>query len=326
MSKKGKIFLVLGLVLILFVGGMVTFKSRENRIREANIEIEKLVEAEEYEKLAMLFNDFEKMSKNFGLTEEECYEIVDYFDMLQLYKEKDYDRVYSIAIDFEPQKCWIFKDDGEKFVEKFLNSKEGVAAKKKVEYEERLAKEIEDAREEIERWGKEHISEIAPYIGMPESMINNTMLGYKYSYENVGIDEKNSSYDYEKYYIWKDDKEKDICRVLVGQGMYDYEPEVKKVEFLGENWEKKSFYNGDDEELKKELTVGIYKGKLYKDRNTGSDYIENKSDEDMIEEYTDEYDVYEYSDADEFYYDHKDDFEGYEDAEQYYEDAWSFVE
>ena len=166
MGKKGKFILIFGLIFVLFISGIIVFKNREDRINQANKEIEQLVEMKEYDKLRTLFMDYEKMNKNFGLTE---------------------------------------------------------------------------------------------------------------------------------------------------------------VEFLGSNWEKKLLYNGEDENLKKEFIIGIYTGKLYEESNHGG-YDNIKTDVELIEEYIDEYDVYEYSDADEFYYDHKDDFEGYEDAEGYYEDAWSLID
>ena len=277
MIKNRKVLLIAVLLLALIVGGISTLKIRENRIKEANVKIEKLVKAEEYKKLAVLFNDFDKVSKIFGVTEEQCYE------------------------------------------------KEAKAIEKKIKDEEKLAKEIENLRKYMEEWGREHISEIAPYIGMPESLISKTMLDYQDDSELINIEYRENIYIYEKHYMWKDDKENEICKVVVGQEEYEYEPEVKEVEFLGNNWKKKVLYSGNDENLVKEFTVGIYTGKLYEENNDCG-YNNIKTDEELFEEYEAEYDVYEYSDADEFYYDHQDDFEGYEDAEQYYEDAWSIVE
>lgn len=325
MSKKGKLLLILVLILSLFAGGVTTFKIKEKRIEEASMEIEKLFKIQEYEKLTMIFNDFEKMGENFGLTENQCYEIVDYFDMLQLYKEKDYERTYDIAKKLNPKECWRFEKDANKFKKEFLSSKEAKAIQKRIEYEEKLAKEIENLREDVKKWGEEHISEIAPYIGMPESLISQTMLDYQDDSELINIEYRKNIYNYEKHYMWKDDKENEICRVVVGQAEYDYEPEVKEVEFLGNNWEKKLFYKGIDEDLIKEFTIGVYTGKLYEE-STDDGYNDIKTDDELVKEYSDEYDVYEYSDADEFYYDHQEDFEGYEDAEQYYDDAWSFIE
>ena len=40
----------------------------------------------------------------------------------------------------------------------------------------------------------------------------------------------------------------------------------------------------------------------------------------------DPYDVYDYNDPEDFYYDWEEDFDGYEDAEEYWEDAWDEVE
>lgn len=325
MGKKGKFILIFGLIFVLFISGIIVFKNREDRINQANKEIEQLVEMKEYDKLRTLFMDYEKMNKNFGLTEEECVEIKNYFYMLQMYKEKDYDMVYSISTNLKAEKCWIFKNDVEIFVKEFLESKEGIEERKKIEDREKLAQEIKNLRKEMGNWGREHISEIGPYIGMPESLISKTMLGYQDKTENISFEYREDIYIYEKHYMWKDDKENEICKVIVGQEEYEYEPVVKEVEFLGSNWEKKLLYNGEDENLKKEFTIGIYTGKLYEESNHGG-YDNIKTDVELIEEYIDEYDVYEYSDADEFYYDHKDDFEGYEDAEGYYEDAWSLID
>ena len=36
--------------------------------------------------------------------------------------------------------------------------------------------------------------------------------------------------------------------------------------------------------------------------------------------------LYEYSDPEDFYYDNSEDFDGYDDAETYYDDAWREVE
>lgn len=325
MIKNRKVLLIAVLLLALIVGGISTLKIRENRIKEANVKIEKLVKAEEYKKLALLFNDFDKVSKIFGVTEEQCYEIEAYFNMLQSYKEKNYERTYDIAKELDTKKCWIFENDASKFKKEFLDSKEAKAIEKKIKDEEKLAKEIENLRKYMEEWGREHISEIAPYIGMPESLISKTMLDYQDDSELINIEYRENIYIYEKHYMWKDDKENEICKVVVGQEEYEYEPEVKEVEFLGNNWKKKVLYSGNDENLVKEFTVGIYTGKLYEENNDCG-YNNIKTDEELFEEYEAEYDVYEYSDADEFYYDHQDDFEGYEDAEQYYEDAWSIVE
>lgn len=53
---------------------------------------------------------------------------------------------------------------------------------------------------------------------------------------------------------------------------------------------------------------------------------EPQADEEEPEYPDDPYDVYEYSDPEDFYYDNSEDFDGYDDAETYYDDAWREVE
>ena len=50
---------------------------------------------------------------------------------------------------------------------------------------------------------------------MPESLISKTMLGYQDKTENISF-EYREEYIYEKHYMWKDDKENEICKVIVG--------------------------------------------------------------------------------------------------------------
>ena len=63
MGKKGKFILIFGLIFVLFISGIIVFKNREDRINQANKEIEQLVEMKEYDKLRTLFMDYEKMNK-----------------------------------------------------------------------------------------------------------------------------------------------------------------------------------------------------------------------------------------------------------------------
>lgn len=296
MSKKEKIILIVCMVLGLSIMVVMISVGNKNKIEQRKSEIEEFVNNEEYGEVIDLFYEIEKMEKDFGLTQNECFAVIDYFEALQAYKNK------------------------------FLNSEKGKNIAKRLIEEEKRNKELNKFREETNKWREENISKIGPYMGMEESYINNTMLG---KYNENKLEEKDYTFetgDYEKIYIWKDNKGYEICKAVVTKYKDNDYAVVEYVEFLGENWEKELLYNGKDDELKEEFTIGRYKGKLYKDKNLENNYIENKSDEDMIEEYANEYDVYEYSDADEFYYDHKDDFEGYEDAEQYYEEAWSFME
>ena len=326
MSKKEKIILIVCMVLGLSIMVVMISVGNKNKIEQRKSEIEELVNNEEYGEVIDLFYEIEKMEKDFGLTQNECFAVIDYFEALQAYKNKNYEITYEKLKELNPENTWIFKKEAEKFKNKFLNSEKGKNIAKRLIEEEKRNKELNKFREETNKWREENISKIGPYMGMEESYINNTMLG---KYNENKVEEKDYTFetgDYEKIYIWKDNKGYEICKAVVTKYNDNDYAVVEYVEFLGENWEKELLYNGKDDELKEEFTIGRYKGKLYKDKNLENNYIENKSDEDMIEEYANEYDVYEYSDADEFYYDHKDDFEGYEDAEQYYEDAWSFME
>lgn len=326
MSKKEKIILIVCMVLGLSIMVVMISVGNKNKIEQRKSEIEELVNNEEYGEVIDLFYEIEKMEKDFGLTQNECFAVIDYFEALQAYKNKNYEITYEKLKELNPENTWIFKKEAEKFKNKFLNSEKGKNIAKRLIEEEKRTKELNKFREETNKWREENISKIGPYMGMEESYINNTMLG---KYNENKVEEKDYTFetgDYEKIYIWKDNKGYEICKAVVTKYKDNDYAVVEYVEFLGENWEKELLYNGKDDELKEEFTIGRYKGKLYKDKNLENNYIENKSDEDMIEEYANEYDVYEYSDADEFYYDHKDDFEGYEDAEQYYEDAWSFME
>ena len=326
MSKKEKIILIVCMVLGLSIMVVMISVGNKNKIEQRKSEIEELVNNEEYGEVIDLFYEIEKMEKDFGLTQNECFAVIDYFEALQAYKNNNFEITYEKLKELNPENTWIFKKEAEKFKNKFLNSEKGKNIAKRLIEEEKRTKELNKFREETNKWREENISKIGPYMGMEESYINNTMLG---KYNENKVEEKDYTFetgDYEKIYIWKDNKGYEICKAVVTKYNDNDYAVVEYVEFLGENWEKELLYNGKDDELKEEFTIGRYKGKLYKDKNLENNYIENKSDEDMIEEYANEYDVYEYSDADEFYYDHKDDFEGYEDAEQYYEDAWSFME
>lgn len=326
MSKKEKIILIVCMVLGLSIMVVMISVGNKNKIEQRKSEIEELVNNEEYGEVIDLFYEIEKMEKDFGLTQNECFAVIDYFEALQAYKNNNFEITYEKLKELNPENTWIFKKEAEKFKNKFLNSEKGKNIAKRLIEEEKRNKELNKFREETNKWREENISKIGPYMGMEESYINNTMLG---KYNENKVEEKDYTFeigDYKKIYIWKDNKGYEICKAVVTKYKDNDYAVVEYVEFLGENWEKELLYNGKDDELKEEFTIGRYKGKLYKDKNLENNYIENKSDEDMIEEYANEYDVYEYSDADEFYYDHKDDFEGYEDAEQYYEDAWSFME
>lgn len=326
MSKKEKIILIVCMVLGLSIMVVMISVGNKNKIERRKSEIEEFVNNEEYGEVIDLFYEIEKMEKDFGLTQNECFAVIDYFEALQAYKNNNFEITYEKLKELNPKNTWIFKKEAEKFKNKFLNSEKGKNIAKRLIEEEKRNKELNKFREETNKWREENIFKIGPYMGMEELYINNTMLG---KYNENKVEEKDYTFetgDYEKIYIWKDNKGYEICKAVVTKYKDNDYAVVEYVEFLGENWEKELLYNGKDDELKEEFTIGRYKGKLYKDKNLENNYIENKSDEDMIEEYANEYDVYEYSDADEFYYDHKDDFEGYEDAEQYYEDAWSFME
>ena len=56
------------------------------------------------------------------------------------------------------------------------------------------------------------------------------------------------------------------------------------------------------------------------DRSCGGSYRRNTYQPAYT--YDDLYDVYDYDDPEDFYYDNKDDFDGYEDAEDYWNEAW----
>lgn len=326
MRKREKIILIICVILGISIMGIMISVGNKNKIEQKRMEIEELVNDEEYGKVIDLFYEIEKMENDFGLTQNECFAVIDYVEALQAYKNKNYEITYEKLKELNPENTWIFKKDAEKFKNKFLNSEKGKNIAKRLIEEEKRTKELNKFREETNKWREENISKIGPYMGMEESYINNTMLG---KYNENKVEEKDYTFetgDYEKIYIWKDNKGYEICRAVVTKYEYNDYAVVEHVEFLGENWEKKLLYNGKDDKLKKEFTIGIYNGKLYSDIRVEDNNIEYKNDEEIVDEYTNEYDVYEYSDADEFYYDHQDDFEGYEDAEQYYEDAWSFME
>ena len=313
MSKKEKIILIVCMVLGLSIMVVMISFGNKNKIERRKSEIEEFVNNEEYGEVIDLFYEIEKMEKDFGLTQNECFAVIDYFEALQAYKNKNYEITYEKLKALSPKNTWIFKKEAEKFKREFLNSEKAKVIARRLKEEEKRNEELNKFREETNKWREENISQIGPYIGMAESNINNTMLG---KYNENKVEEKDYTFetgDYEKIYIWKDNKGYEICKAVVTKYKDNDYAVVEYVEFLGENWEKELLYNGKDDELKEEFTIGRYKGKLYKDKNLENNYIENKSDEDMIEEYANEYDVYEYSDADEFYYDHQDDFEGYED-------------
>lgn len=326
MRKREKIILIICVILGISIMGIMISVGNKNKIEQKRMEIEELVTDEEYGKVIDLFYEIEKMENDFGLTQSECFAVIDYVEALQAYKNKNYEITYEKLKALNIENTWIFKKDAEKFKREFLNSEKAKVIASRLMEEEKRNEELNKFREETNKWREENISQIGPYIGMAESNINNTMLGKYNENKIMEKDYTSEAGDYEKTYLWKDNKGYEICRAVVTKYEYNDYAVVKYVEFLGENWEKKSLYNGKDDELKKEFTIGIYNGKLYSDIRVEDNNIEYKSDEEIVDEYTNEYDVYEYSDADEFYYDHQDDFEGYEDAEQYYEDAWSFME
>ena len=66
----------------------------------------------------------------------------------------------------------------------------------------------------------------------------------------------------------------------------------------------------NDEEKDKEKTESSGSNNNYYRGNTYHSY-----------QYSDPYDVYDYDDPEDFYYDNEDDFDGYEDAEDYWENT-----
>lgn len=159
---------------------------------------------------------------------------------------------------------------------------------------------------------------------MSEDLIRKTCLGEE-NFKYVSEDGYNSDEDflYEAHYSWKNEEYETICDVVVGEYIDESEPTVKRVNYKGNDWKIESLFGYND------FKVYKYIGKLKKNNNKKeNNYSDNKKEsvEDIIKDYISEYDVYEYSDADEFYYDHKDDFSEYYEAEQYYDDAWSLID
>lgn len=200
-----------------------------------------------------------------------------------------------------------------------------------------------------------------PYKEMEEYIKEEDYRNLNKMFKNIAFDEENNHFGITKkeamevstYFFVKDlYKEKKYMYValhlkdLNTDLCWKFKDDAKKLKNTffnsaeGKKWEKywigveKKYY--EEEKRKEELEKVDNMSKIppsenmqesLNDKTEVEEYDDyNKTTEELIEEYLVEYDVYEYSDADEFYYDHKEDFEGYEDAEQYYEDAWSLID
>lgn len=200
-----------------------------------------------------------------------------------------------------------------------------------------------------------------PYKEMEEFIKEEDYKSLNRMFNDISFDEKNNPFEItkkeameiSKYFFIKDlYKEKKYMYValhlkdLNTDLCWKFKDDAKKLKNTffssteGKKWEKywidekNKYYEEQNrkEELEKvenmsEISTSENMQESLNDKiEIGEHEDYNKTVEELIEEYLAEYDVYEYSDADEFYYDHKEDFEGYEDAEQYYEDAWSLID
>lgn len=148
MRKREKIILIICVILGISIMGVMISVGNKNKIEQKRMEIEELVNDEEYGKVIDLFYEIEKMEKDFGLTQNECFAVIDYVEALQAYKNKNYEITYEKLKALNIENTWIFKKDAEKFKREFLNSEKAKAIASRLMEEEKRNEELNKFREE----------------------------------------------------------------------------------------------------------------------------------------------------------------------------------
>lgn len=191
------------------------------------------------------------------------------------------------VLDFIPQSY-----DGE-----FSNDIKTFKGYFEIEYENYMAEQRRIAEEREKAIIASYANKF-PYEGMSEAYINCTMMGKADKHINKS---NKSDWKYDLYY-WNANDGNTMLVVTCING------EVSHISKYGTGYywtaDGKPNYNA-----KNPYTSSSYKKKTKK-----------------TDKKEDPYDVYEYSDAEDFYYDHEDDFWDYYDAEDYYDDAWAEYE
>lgn len=322
--NKNKKFIFLFIIIASIIFAFMIKKTNDYTRSKIYSNIEELIKKEDYTTLQLMFSDDEEIYKILKISKKEAEEISFYFSLKSSYLEEDFNYIASTLKHLKPELCWKFKKEAKLFKDSVMKSSKYKKAlidleNETLEYDKKTKK-----YDEFKKWRINHISEIAPFEGMSEDLIRKTCLGEE-NFKYVSEDGYNSDEDflYEAHYSWKNEEYETICDVVVGEYIDESEPTVKRVNYKGNDWKIESLFGYND------FKVYKYIGKLKKNNNKKeNNYSDNKKEsvEDIIKDYISEYDVYEYSDADEFYYDHKDDFSEYYEAEQYYDDAWSLID
>lgn len=162
-------------------------------------------------------------------------------------------------------------------------------------YEEEKKRLEEEAKLEEQRKEQEYLASLKdrlPYKGMSKLYINDTMLGHNHESDVVVVG-KGTRREFTKYeYRWKNNSGETIFYAECRDGIVT---EVSKY-YEDKYWTKDG--------------RSIFKGKR-------EGYMASRSRKKKVYN-GDDYDVGDYYDAEDFYYDHYDDFYEYEEAEEYF--------
>ena len=169
-----------------------------------------------------------------------------------------------------------------------------------IEYENYMAEQIRIAEEREKAIIASYANKF-PYEGMSEKYIDCTLMGKHHEYKSeVAGGGMRWEHTVQKYY-WENIEGDTMLYVDCVDGV------VRNVIKYGVDY----FWTADGRPIYSAVNPHKYS---YKKKSKKTDKKE------------DPYDVYEYSDAEDFYYDHEDDFWDYYDAEDYYDDAWAEYE
>ncbi len=180
------------------------------------------------------------------------------------------------------------------------------------QFQEKILEEYEIYRAEKEEEEaaayEEDIKNGVPYVDMPESRIADTSLGAP----SATVRHNNEVTGGEVYQANLYDFEKDGVTYFTARCVQGVVTQV---------WDDRDRLNSSDSNSSENQSGSSGSGgRVLNGSSSSNSKTDSNLDDDNQKE--DQYNVYDYDDPEEFYYDNYDDFDGYEDAETYWDDAW----
>jgi len=272
------------LVAALFVAVRMDERQRETEVRATYQEAEELIEQELYEEAGGLLEQISEKVYS-GL---ETKELLALCQSHMSYDSNDITTAYSMVSSLELQNVSVeIQEKLEAYKEQVTTEYEVYLEEQAIaesEAEEQKKKEKEEQAAAKEKSFLESLSKKVPYVGMSETYISKTSLGEPSSTVRHNTEMISGQAYTANLYDFKSGNTT-IFTARCVQG---------KVIRVWDNRDKVSSGNSSS--------------------SSGSSSKSSSSSKD-------EYNASDYDDPEEFYYDHYDDFDGYEDAEAYWEDV-----